>query len=160
MEPDELLTQIATILRETFPSAAVFPRWALGFELGDCPAVLRESDGQGRINGWLMSITDFPRESASDDDDTAFIDGYTVRLWHVLEHDHGNDTTNSEKEFNANLKLAQNAFSLQPGLGLEGIDLRHDQLQFAEADIYAFGSARAHLAKGLLRVGVHYFLNV
>lgn len=159
MEPEELLNQVSAILREIFPTAAVFPRWALGLELGDCPAVLRESDGQGRINGWLMSITDFPRESASEDEDTTFIDGYTVRIWYVLQHDHGNDTTNSDKEFNANLKLAQNAFSSRPDLGLIGYDLRHDQLQFSEADIYAFGETRAHLAKGQLRVGVHYFLD-
>jgi len=140
--PDnEIRMALAAEIEIAAPLAIVWPRWVLGIDPSDWPAVMRSANDQGRVHGYSMSR----RSSSSVGEMSAHVSTesrYVIVAVHYFEA--GNDSTNSEDLFKAEIDAIRNRLAIHSPDALAVSN--HTELQVVIEGIQQTGAELIHWA--------------
>lgn len=136
-----LRRQIASQIRIAAPLAIVWPRWVLGAEVRDWPAVMRSSLDSNRVHGWCVSRRTVPvTEEMSDH--VSLSPRYTISGVHY--HLVGTDDDNTEDLFQAEIDAIIAQFAMHDETAIEIAN--HDGMQFRIIGYQNSGAELLHWA--------------
>lgn len=143
----QIRTSIAALIQVAVPLSIVFPRWILGYDPAEWPALLRSPSDGNRAHGWIVT--------QRNDDGTVkgqrCIDrDYTYAVWGFHYYDTGNDALNSEDLFSAEREAVVATLDKDLAPLLPQLSVR-TPVSF-QYDLFPFGGELMHVAQGRLVV--------
>lgn len=147
---------VAEIIRAAAPSARVWSRWALKYDMEQTVALIQNQDDI--IHSWMISVYRVePNEVKAGGDEYEYI--LRVRIWGFLEQQMGDDLTNSQNDFEdevddviAYLRAnRKNRFGIAESEGGRYIKDLSGLPVFEPIEVHGFGSGvDVHVAQGTM----------
>lgn len=145
MTDEQIRTFLAARVAAADPTAVVWPRWVLGYDVPEWLGVMRPANPD-RAHGWLVTRRRQTVERKGVNQ-VEFTRTYVV--WGFRSFQTGNNTANSEQEFSAALDAVEAALLPGTQFSIAGSTVRVQELTFT-SDLQSFGNELAHFARGEL----------
>lgn len=141
---EQIRAAIAGLISGVYPTARVWPYFALGHKRENWPGLFRTEDGG--THGWIVKRASMLAEWKS-----VYRDRKTViyDIWGFYGFRQGKAGDNSDDEFAEICDAVYDAFKASPKLGIDCLG-GHELLQFTAIGTLACGEETLHFAQGQL----------
>ncbi len=146
---------IARCIKAVAPTARVYDRWPLKFNIGKTAELLRSDTDAGKIHAWIIGINKAEPYNDRSGGENLLLWDLDVRIWGFMGYEYGIDSANPQNDLeNECRKIAQ-------VIQLNKIHLTMDisqclkevgYVQFEDIDTQGFGQDDIIVAQGMLEV--------
>jgi hypothetical protein len=161
-EQDWLLLRqgLARLMKYAAPTAKVFERWPLKFDVGKTAELLKSPADGNRIHAWILGIYRATPYEEAIGGGNAFRWDLTIRIWGLIGYQHGIDSNNPTNELERELrKLTHAIYRNREHLTLDNTQALGDVgfIEWQEIDAQGFGRDDIIVAQGELPITVNEF---
>lgn len=138
------------------PTARVYERWPLKFEVSETAELLMSENDNGRIHSWIIGISQaVPKNDRSGTGNGLILWDLTVRIWGFIGYEYGIDSDNPQNELeNECRKIVQVIEKNRLDLNMEtsGALKEVGMLEFRDIDTKGFGQDTIIVAEGEIEI--------
>lgn len=151
---------LARLITSVAPTAIVYDRWPLKFEIGRTTELLTSTGDNGRIHAWIIGVHEAIPDTDRNGGDVLLWE-LIIRVWGFIGYQLGIDSDNPQNTIETECrKISQIVFKNRLHLTMDNTQALKDvgHVVFHDIDAQGFGRNDVIVAQGEMRVRLIEFL--